>query len=155
LLPLLDEVRAAVDRPVIAAGGIGTGRAMAAAITAGADGVRVGTRFVVADGSAAHDDYVDALIAATADDTVVTTVFGDGWPDAPHRVLRSAVEAAQRRSPDQLASPDWPHEHDDGPVDGRALYAGQSVGAVQARQSAAAIVAEIVGEAERVLNRSV
>ena len=127
LLPLLDEIRTAVDGPVIAAGGIGTGRAMAAAITAGADGVRVGTRFLVADGANAHADYVDALIAATADDTVVTTTFGDGWPDAPHRVLRSAVEAAQRITPDQLGSPEWPHDGDEGPVDGRCLYAGQSV----------------------------
>ena len=46
LLPLLDEVLEAVDVPVLAAGGIGTGRAMAAVMAAGADGVRVGTRFI-------------------------------------------------------------------------------------------------------------
>jgi hypothetical protein len=35
-----------------------------------------------------------ALLAATADDTVYTTAFGDGWPDVPHRVLRIATERA-------------------------------------------------------------
>jgi nitronate monooxygenase len=47
-MTLLSEVIAAVDMPVLAAGGIGTGQAMAAALAAGADGVRVGTRFVAA-----------------------------------------------------------------------------------------------------------
>src|SRR5262249_53714320 len=84
-LPLLEELRAAVDVPVVAAGGIGTGRAMAAALTAGADAVRVGTRFVAATESVAHPDYVDAVVKASADDTVLTTAFGEGWPDAPHR----------------------------------------------------------------------
>jgi NAD(P)H-dependent flavin oxidoreductase YrpB (nitropropane dioxygenase family) len=54
---------------VSAAGGIGTGQAMAAAITAGADAVRVGTRFVAADETRAHPGYVEALIGADADDT--------------------------------------------------------------------------------------
>ena len=51
LLPLLDEVRSVIDLPVIAAGGIGTGHAMAAALAAGADAVRVGTRFIAANES--------------------------------------------------------------------------------------------------------
>ena len=151
LLPLLEEVRTVVDLPVIAAGGIGTGRAMAAALTAGADAVRVGTRFIAARESTAHPVYVDALIGATADDTVLTTAFGDGWPDAPHRVLKSAIEAGNRLGPAQSWNPDWPSSTYSGAAEARALYAGQSVGAVRSRQTAAEIVAELVEETERLL----
>jgi NAD(P)H-dependent flavin oxidoreductase YrpB (nitropropane dioxygenase family) len=147
LLPLLDEVRAAIDVPIIAAGGIGTGRAMAAALSAGADAVRVGTRFVAAAESPAHPAYVDALIGAGAEDTVLTTAFGTGWPDAPHRVLKSAITAGEALGAAQSWTPDWPDTNAAGAVEARALYAGQSVGAVRARQPAAEIVAELVAEA--------
>ncbi len=83
LLALLSEVLAAVDVPVLAAGGIGSGRAMAAALAAGADGVRVGTRFVAAEEAGAHPAYVQALIAAEAQDTVYTDVFSVGWHTGP------------------------------------------------------------------------
>jgi nitronate monooxygenase len=62
LLPLLGEVLDTVPVPVLAAGGIGTGRAMAAALAAGADGVRVGTRFAAAEEAGAHPRYVEALL---------------------------------------------------------------------------------------------
>ena len=151
LLPLLDEVRSVVDLPLVAAGGIGTGAAMAAALTAGADAVRVGTRFIAAKESMAHPNYVDALIGATAGDTVLTTAFGDGWPDAPHRVLKSSIEAGEKLGPAQSWSPDWPSSTYSGAAEARALYAGQSVGAVRSRQTAAEIVGELVEEAERLL----
>jgi NAD(P)H-dependent flavin oxidoreductase YrpB (nitropropane dioxygenase family) len=154
LLPLLDAVRAAVDVPIVAAGGIGTGRAMAAALTAGADAVRVGTRFVAAEESVAHPAYVQALVDASADDTVLTTAFGDGWPDAPHRVLRSCIAAGEALGPAQSWNTAWPMTGDAGAVEARALYAGQSVGAVQGRQPAAAIIAELVDEAEAILSRT-
>jgi nitronate monooxygenase len=154
LVGLLDDVRrVVVDVPIIAAGGIGTGRAMAAALEAGADAVRVGTRFVAAVETSAHPVYVDALIAADAEDTVLTTAFGDGWPDAPHRVLKSSVEAGEKLGDRQSWSPDWPASTYVGPAEARALYAGLSVGAVRERTTAAEIVAEIVDEAERVLGR--
>ena len=153
LLPLLEEVRAVVDVPIVAAGGIGTGRAMAAALTAGADAVRVGTRFLAAHESTAHPDYVARLIASGADDTVLTTAYGDGWPDAPHRVLRSAVAAGESLGAAQSWNPGWPTTDDTGAVEARALYAGQSVGAVRARQPAAEIVAELIKEAEAALAR--
>jgi nitronate monooxygenase len=149
LLPLLDEVRNFIDLPVIAAGGIGTGRGMAAALSAGADAVRVGTRFIAARESMAHPAYVDALIKASAADTVLTTAFGDGWPDAPHRVLKSSVEAGQKLGAAQSWSPEWPTSTYAGAAEARALYAGQSVGSVRAYQSAAEIVAELVEEAEK------
>jgi nitronate monooxygenase len=153
LLPLLDEVRDVVDLPIVAAGGIGTGRAMAAALVAGADAVRVGTRFIAATESDAHPTYVEALVRSCAADTVMTTAFGDGWPDAPHRVLKSALAAGEALGKAQNWTPDWPSSDFVGPVEARALYAGQSVGAVRARQPASTIVAELVTEAERVLSQ--
>jgi NAD(P)H-dependent flavin oxidoreductase YrpB (nitropropane dioxygenase family) len=152
LLPLLDEVRAVVDVPMVAAGGVGTGRAMAAALAAGADAVRVGTRFLAAIESIAHPAYVEALIDATADDTVITTAFADGWPDAPHRVLRSCIVAGEALGLEQSWTPDWPTVDYGGATVARALYAGQSVGAVHSRQPAAAIVDEFVNDAQEALS---
>jgi len=83
LATLLRQVTAAVEVPVIAAGGIATGAALAGALNAGASAVRVGTRFVATAESGAHPDYVTALLAAAAGATVRTTAFGEGWPDAP------------------------------------------------------------------------
>lgn len=154
LLSLLGQVRGisgGADIVVVAAGGIGTGRALAAALVAGADAARVGTRFLAAEESSAHPAYVDALVRSTAEDTVLTTAFGEGWPDATHRVLRSAVEAGRARGDAQVWRPDWPEVGADGPVEARALYAGQSVGAVMSRQPAADIIAELAGEADRAL----
>ena len=62
--------------------------------------MRVGTRFVVANESGAHPDYVAALCAAEGDATTLTTAFGVFWPDAAHRVLRSAIDAAHDLAPD-------------------------------------------------------
>ncbi len=90
LLTLLSQVLDSVKVPVLAAGGIGSGRALAAVLAAGASGARVGTRFIAATEAGAHPEYVKALIAGEPEDTVVTEVFSEGWPNAPHRVLRSA-----------------------------------------------------------------
>ena len=154
LLVLIDEVRAVIEGPLVAAGGIGTGTAMAAVLVAGADAVRVGTRFVAAIETDAHPVYVDRLIESSADDTVVTTAFGDGWPDAPHRVLRSAIDIGESLGAAQSWSPDWPTTSYAGAAEARALYAGQSVGAVHTRQRAAQIVAELIEGAEQALAQS-
>ena len=100
LLPLLDGVLDAVNVPVLAAGGIATARAMAAALAAGADGVRVGTRFVAAAESAAHPAYQEALLRAEPEDTILTEAYSANWPNAPHRVLRGCIEAAQALTDD-------------------------------------------------------
>jgi nitronate monooxygenase len=143
LLPLLGAVLDAVDVPVVAAGGIGTARAMAAALAAGADGVRVGTRFVAAAEADAHPEYVAALVGARAEETILTERFAVMWPDAPHRVLRSAVVAAEAfpgevvgemellgiRQPLQRFAVPCPTRTTTGTITAMALYAGESVGA--------------------------
>ena len=167
LLPLLDQVLNAVDVAVVAAGGVGTERGMAAALAAGADAVRVGTRFLAAEEADVHSSYIDALIEAGPEDTVLTETFSTMWPDAPHRVLRSCVAAAESledeivgeiahaggRMPVQRLSPPTPGRTATGRVDAMALYAGQSVGAVQHRQPAGTIVRELAEGAERLLRR--
>ena len=95
VLALLDAVLSAVDVPVLAAGGIGSGRALAAVLAAGADGARIGTRFVAAEEAEAHPRYVDALIAARPTDTVRSDTFALDYPGAPHRALRSCVAAVE------------------------------------------------------------
>jgi NAD(P)H-dependent flavin oxidoreductase YrpB (nitropropane dioxygenase family) len=168
LLALLDEVLAAVDVPVLAAGGIGSGRAMAAALAAGADGVRIGTRFVAATESNAHPRWIEQLIAAQASDTVYTEAFSVGWENAPHRVLRSAVTAAEgflgdivgevpaldgTRLPLARWQPDAISREASGEIAAMSLWAGESVGSVRRVQPAAEIIAELTAEAEHLLRR--
>jgi len=168
LLALLGEVLPTVKVPVVAAGGIGTGRAMAAALAAGASAVRVGTRFVASEEAGALPAYVDKLIAADAKDTILTEAFSTNWPNAPHRVLRSCVEAVERFQGDvvgETAQP-WapevrvPVRRGDsvvadrtttGEIDAMPLWAGESVGGVKRLQPAGEIVRELADEAEALL----
>ena len=167
LLPLLAELLDAVDVPVVAAGGIGTARTMAAALAAGAAAVRVGTRFVASREADVHPDYVAALIAASAADTVLTEAFSVMWPNAPHRVLRSSVAAAEACTVDVVGETEQggvrmpiprfavpcPNATTTGNVAAMALYAGESVGAVRGIVPAAEIVRELASGAERLLRR--
>ena len=104
VLELVRKVRAAVDVPVIGAGGIGTAGDVVTVLKAGADGVRIGTRFLAATEADVHPDYLAHLVAATAEDTVLTETFSVGWPDAPHRVLADAEDAALADGPDPVAT---------------------------------------------------
>ncbi len=153
MLELVRRLVPRIDVPIVAAGGIATRDAVEAALDAGADGVRVGTAFLVADESGAHPDYVAAL--CNEDATQLTIAFGDGWPDAPHRVLSSAITAAMGLAPDAPAGdwngvpiPRWsalpPTVDTHGRIEAMALYAGEGVGAVTSRRPAAEIVADLL-----------
>lgn len=69
-LPLIPQVVDAVSIPVIAAGGIGDGRGLAAALALGAEGVLMGTRFLATKECPIYDNYKSAIIAAIDTDTV-------------------------------------------------------------------------------------
>jgi len=138
---------------------------MAAALAAGADGVRVGTRFVATAESGSHPAYIQALVEASAADTVITTAFSGMWPDAPHRALRSAVTAMEAFGGDTVGEMDLgparmpipkgavpsPTRDTTGAIPAMALYAGESVGNVVRVQSAAEVVRELAEGAERLL----
>jgi NAD(P)H-dependent flavin oxidoreductase YrpB (nitropropane dioxygenase family) len=89
-LELLERTRRALppDSPLLLAGGVAERRDVEAALAAGACAAVAGTRFLLSEESRAHPDYVQRLLAA--DDTVLTELFGTGWP-APHRVVPNAA----------------------------------------------------------------
>lgn len=156
--------RGASRRPVLSAGGVGTPADVRRRIEAGADGVVVGTRFVAAAESEAHPDYRQALVAASAEDTVLTECFSDGWPNAPHRVLRNPTwrRWSEAGSPSQdrpgdgdvvalSASGEPIYRYEDalprhdytGALEEMALYAGTSVSAVERVITAREILNEL------------
>jgi nitronate monooxygenase len=165
LLPLLAGVLDAVTVPVLAAGGIANARSVAAVLAAGAAGARVGTRFLATPESGAHPGYVAALLAADGEATVLTEASAVGWPNAPHRVLRSALQAAEafdgevvgtvaagsRSVPLPRLSARTPSREVTGTVEAMALYAGQGVGQVTEVVPAAQVVAELAQGAARLL----
>lgn len=102
---LLTRVKAAVgeDFPVLSAGGITRRSEVDARLEAGAEAVVCGTRFLMSEESGAHPAYKERLIAAN--DTVLTELFGFGWP-APHRVVPNGATSRwlsrDRRGPGWL-----------------------------------------------------
>ena len=80
------------DALVVAAGGIGDGRGLAAALALGADGAWIGTRFVASKEAMVADEYKDRLVASGIGDTTLTHMFGRHHPEFnPMRVLRNRV----------------------------------------------------------------
>jgi len=91
-LQLLEETRAALPSgyPLLLAGGVAEGADVRTALEAGASAAVAGTRFLLSEESRAHALYKERLLAA--DETLLTDLFGAGWP-APHRVAPNAATA--------------------------------------------------------------
>ncbi|QBA63740.1 NAD(P)H-dependent flavin oxidoreductase [Muriicola soli] len=102
-LALIPAVREQIQIPLIAAGGIATGRSMLATMVLGADGVQVGTRFVASDEASSHIRFKERVVAAKEGDTQLTLK-----ELAPVRMLKNEffeqVQEAYRRcaTPDEL-----------------------------------------------------
>jgi nitronate monooxygenase len=166
LTALLRGVIPAVKVPVVATGGIATGTALAEVLNVGAAAARVGTRFLATAESGAHPEYVAALLAATADDTILTTVFDHGWRDAPHRVLRVATDHAASCADGVIgraayADRAWeivrwssqpPTVFTSGDVSAMAMYAGCGVGEITDVPTAAILLERMVAEAVPLLS---
>ncbi|MGR8946603.1 MAG: NAD(P)H-dependent flavin oxidoreductase [Gammaproteobacteria bacterium] len=165
LFSLLAEVRDVIDIPIIAAGGISNARGVAMALACGAQAVRIGTRFVATPESGYHPQYVQAIINADADATQYTEKFSVGWEDAPQRVLRSSIEAAEQSRDEIVAKIKFgdaevdvpkfsffaPTVDTQGDVSAMAQYCGQGVGLVNEILPAADIVDDLMSGAEQLL----
>lgn len=103
LLELIESVGAAVEVPVLAAGGIVDQEGVREALDAGAVAVVMGTRFLLSEESRAHPDYKQRCLQA--DCTLLTELFGLGWAQAPHRVVPNA--ATRRWLGEDPRGPGW------------------------------------------------
>jgi nitronate monooxygenase len=124
LLPTV--VEAVKPAPVLASGGIANGKGLAAALSLGAQGVSLGTRFLCSEEAFASPAYKERVARAAAEDTVYTRLFSVGW-DASHRVLRNRT-IAEWHAAGRPADGARPGE---GMVIGRAPRGGESVSLIK------------------------
>ncbi len=167
---LLPAILAAVDIPVLAAGGVSRGAHLAEILAQGGDGAVVGTAFLATRESFAHDYHKQRIVTASADDTILTDIFHVNWPiGAPVRVLRNSVTSGTRGDPfaDErvvigeeegrpiyLFSTDSPLRSMTGDFEAMALYAGQGVGLIDTIPSAGERLRTIVDEAAAILSEN-
>ena len=156
-LPLLQAVLDEVETPVIAAGGIATGRGLAAVIAAGAVGAWVGTAFTCCAEADSGAAVRDAIVHAELTDTVYGRVFdltqqSNGWPEAyGGRALRNQFTdewlgrepELTARTPAAVAASDQVRKaRQAGDLRYAPVYAGQAAGLVHAERSVAEVLAE-------------
>lgn len=157
-MTLVPQVVDAVNIPVIAAGGIADGRGVAAAMMLGAEGVQLGTRFVTAKESIAHENYKERIIKAKDIDSEVTGM-STGHPirvlrnQMSREYLRMEKEGASFEELEQLTLGSLRKAVMDGDVKNGSLMAGQCAGLVKKQQSCKEIVEELMTEADELLNR--
>jgi enoyl-[acyl-carrier protein] reductase II len=156
-MALVPQVVDAVDLPVLAAGGIFDGRGAAAAFMLGACGVQVGTRFLVADECRVHDVYKERLIKASDIGTMVT---GKSLGDAVRSLKTPFAKQFAKMEADPSVSADEIRAFGtgslrkavfDGDLSGGSFLAGEVAGLIKKRESAAAIVNDIMDGAEKAL----
>lgn len=150
-LSLVPQVADAVEIPVLAAGGIADGRGMAASFMLGAEGVQIGTRFLVANECTVHTNYKEKVLKAKDIDSVVT-----GRPTGhPVRVIKNKLskqylklesENASIEELEKLGAGSLPKAARDGDVDNGSVMAGQIAGLVNKEQSCKEIIEEIMAE---------
>ncbi len=155
---LVPQVVSAVSIPVVAAGGIADGRAVAAAFALGAEGVQCGTAFLVADECTVHETYKEKVIAASDIATAVTGRAGGH----PIRQLKNAfVRAYDEREKngegfeelERFAAGSLRRAVREGDRENGSFMAGQIAGLVKGRAPAAEIIQRMFAEAEQCVTK--
>ncbi|MGV9746559.1 NAD(P)H-dependent flavin oxidoreductase [Rhodococcus zopfii] len=155
-LPLLQEVLESTSLPVLAAGGIASGRGLAAVLAAGAEGAFVGTALLASPETVGPAYARDKLIAAGSADTVYTDVFDKArhqpWPERwGGRALANDFTASWHgRGADEQTIADA-YVGDDPDIG--VVYAGEAAGLVREQRPAGDVIRDIAAQAESLLTR--
>lgn len=163
-LPLLQEVLEATSLPVVAAGGIATGRGLAAVLAAGAQGAMIGTALLASPEAEGPEYAKQRVLAASSTDTVYTSVFDvardQPWPARwGGRAIRN--DFSDKWHPGVVTGGEQPlpvseamaAEYDPNDPNLGVVYAGQAAGLVTVSQSAGRIIHQMAAEAEELLTR--
>ena len=157
-MTLVPQVVDAVSIPVIAAGGIGDGRGLAAARMLGAEGVQIGTRFLLAKETRIHENYKKKVLQAKDIDTVVTGL-STGHPvrslrnSMTREYLRLEQEGADFETLERLGLGALRRAVVEGDVTGGTVMAGQIAGMVSKEQTCKEMIDEMMAQAETLLGR--
>jgi len=164
-LVLLQQVKQKYpDMPIIACGGFATGEGLAAALSMGAGGIAMGSRFIASEESEFHPDYKAIVPPARAVDTVLTTGFLGPirlWKNkyaAHHSLVADKEEkmAQEQNLTLQQVLEDGKYYEMiyDGKVDDGAVLLGQSIGIIKSVKTVSEIINTIVSDAEKCLKRA-
>lgn len=153
-MALVPQVVDSVDIPVIAAGGIGDGRGIVASYALGAEGVQVGTRFLVAKECTAHRNYKEKILKAKDIDTDVT----GRATGHPVRVLRTKLsrefmkleKMGEIEKMELLGKGALARAAKDGDLDNGSVMAGQISGLINKEQTAKEIILEMFEEVNKI-----
>ena len=158
-MALIPQIVDAVNIPVIAAGGIGDGRGIAASFMLGAEGVQMGTRFVVADESIVHENYKNRIVKAKDIDSVVT---GQSTGH-PVRCLRNQMtreyqkleaEGKSFEELEYLTLGTLRKAVQEGDVTNGTVMAGQIAGMISKEQTCKEMIDEMMEQAGKLLHWS-
>jgi len=145
-----------------AAGGVGDGRGLAASLMLGADGVVVGSRFLACTEALIHPNLQSAVINATGDDTIRTSVMDIArrldWPERfTGRVLKNAFTRRWHCNEADLANNAdheglrWRNAFAEGDNETATTFVGEATGLIHSVEPAAAIISKIASQAEMLL----
>lgn len=157
-MPLVPQVVDAVEIPVIAAGGIGDGRGVAAAFMLGAEGVQMGTRFLLADECQVHENY-KAKVEKAKDVDAKVTGRSTGHPvrslrnKMTNKYLKMEADGAGFEELEGLTVGALRKAVVEGDTDYGTVMAGQIAGLVNKRQSCKEIVEELMSEATELFGK--
>ncbi len=157
-MSLVPQVVDAVSIPVIAAGGIADGRGIAAAFMLGAEAVQMGTRFVVAKESIAHQNYKDRIIKAKDIDTAVTgRSHGHPVRGLRNKMTREYIKLEQEGKSfeelEYLTMGSLRNAVMEGDIMTGTVMAGQIAGMVKKEQTCKEMIDEMMAETEKLLGR--
>ena len=156
-MALLPQVIDTVNIPVIAAGGIGDGRGVAAAFALGCDGIQVGTRFLAAEECTIHENYKDLVLNAKDIDVVVT----GRSTGHPVQVIKNKLarkfdmlekSGASKEEVEKLGTGALPKAVIEGNLDEGSFMAGQIAGLINKKQTCKEIITEMFEEYNNIIN---
>lgn len=157
-MAIVPQIVEAVDIPVIAAGGIADGRGFLAALSLGAEGIQMGTRFVCSTECIAHDNYKERIIKSRDRDAIVTG-RSTGYPVRvlKNKFTREYMELEKKGVPfeelEELGAGRLRLAVMEGDMDNGSVMAGQIAGMIKDVKSCDQIIKDIIEEGERSLNR--
>ena len=156
-MALVPQVKDAVSIPVIAAGGIADGRGLVASYALGAEGVQIGTRFLVAKECTVHQNYKDRIIKCKDIDSEVTG-RSTGHPvriiknKLARQFIKIEAEGASKEELEALGTGALPRAARDGDIDNGSVMAGQIAGMVCKEQTCKEMIEEMILDSKKLID---